>query len=252
MRQFICFILGLILYVPLSSAYTAKVAIIIDDIGYRATDSQALTLPGNISYSILPHTPYGQELAYQAQADNKDVLLHIPMEATNGKKLGPGALTSDMNARHIYQKLQQAFNEIPFAKGINNHMGSKLTQMPYPMSVVMRYLKQHNLIFVDSLTTPKSKAGKIARDHGVLTQHREVFLDNQLDESYIKKQFKQLIKLAHQNPNVIAIAHPHPETIKALKKLIPLLKQENIELVSISAIFQQKAQTIETTVIGKE
>ena len=75
-------------------AKPAQIAIIIDDIGYRKSDIQALYLPGNISYAILPHTPYGKRLALKANANKNDVILHIPMEAKNGKKLGPGALTS--------------------------------------------------------------------------------------------------------------------------------------------------------------
>ena len=85
----------------LISAQPVKVAIIIDDIGYRKTDVQALSLPGNISFAVLPHTPYGKRLALQAKASNHDVIIHIPMEAKNGKKLGPGALTSTMNEASI-------------------------------------------------------------------------------------------------------------------------------------------------------
>jgi len=108
---------------PLKAA-PSQVAIVIDDIGYRYTDKHALSLPGAVTYSILPHTPFGKALALRANAQQKDVLLHIPMEAENGKKLGPGALTSKMNEAQIVDSLKASFAEIPFAIGINNHMGS--------------------------------------------------------------------------------------------------------------------------------
>ena len=125
----------------------ARIAIVIDDIGYRETDEHALLLPGAITYSILPHTPYGKTLAMRANANHKEVLLHIPMEAQNGKKLGPGALTSIMNKAEIYASLNQSLAEVPFAIGINNHMGSYLTQLAEPMAWTMGFLKQHHLLF---------------------------------------------------------------------------------------------------------
>lgn len=220
-----------------SQAKPARIAIVIDDIGYRDTDKHALLLPGAITYSILPQTPYGRDIAIEANANQKEVLLHIPMEAENGKKLGPGALTSDMNEAEVYASLNESLAEIPFAIGINNHMGSHLTQLVEPMSWTMGFLKQHHLLFLDSRTSPYSKASIIAQKLGVPVQKRHVFLDNQLTEEYINKQFQSLIKLAKNQELAIAIAHPHPETIQTLIRLIPTLEQNNIELVPLSTLY---------------
>ena len=149
---------------------TARIAIVIDDIGYRYSDKNVLTLPGSITYSVLPHTPYGKMLATKANANQKEVLLHIPMEAENGKKLGPGALTSSMNKVEIHASLSQSLAEVPFAIGINNHMGSHLTQLAEPMYWTMGFLKQHGLLFLDSKTSPYSKASIIAQKLGVPVQ----------------------------------------------------------------------------------
>lgn len=214
----------------------SQVAIVIDDIGYRKTDKIALTLPGEVTYSVLPHTPYGFELANQAHLRNKDVLLHIPMESKIGKKLGPASLTSDMSEHDIHLKLEKAFLEIPFAIGINNHMGSHLTQLYAPMAATMKYLKTNNRIFLDSKTTPLSKGEEVAKLFGVPTLHRHVFLDNQLNKAYVSKQFLQLMTIAKKQGKAVAIAHPHPETITILKDLIPLLNENNIELVKLSTL----------------
>ena len=221
-------------------AAPSRVAIVIDDIGYRYTDEQALNLPGAITYSILPHTPYGKKLALQANAQHKDVLLHIPMEAENGKKLGPGALTSTMDEAQTRDSLAASLAEIPFAIGINNHMGSHLTQLDKPMTWTMSFLKQHQLLFLDSKTSPNSKAGDIAKTLGVPVERRDIFLDNQLSQEYITKQFQQLIKQAKKQDITIAIAHPHPETVMALQQLIPTLEQNGIELVSLSSLYGKK------------
>lgn len=221
---------------PLKAA-PSRVAIVIDDIGYRYTDKHALSLPGAITYSILPHTPYGKELALQANAQQKDVLLHIPMEAENGKKLGPGALTSTMNEAQIVASLNASLAEIPFAIGINNHMGSRLTQLDSSMTWTMSFLKRHDLLFLDSKTSPYSKASDIAKNIGVPVHRRHIFLDNQLTQSYINQQFQLLVQYAKNKNFAIAIAHPHPETILALQQLIPTLAQNDIQLVSLSSLY---------------
>ena len=237
-------ILILLMIFPLAfSAHSAKVAIIIDDIGYRKTDQNALTLPGKISYAFLPHTPFAKELAEQANSADKDVLLHIPMESTSGKLLGPGAITSEMNDEKINAQLTHALAEIPFAVGINNHMGSHLTKLRKPMASTMKFLKQHQLFFIDSMTTSQSKTRALAHVYGVPHLQRHVFLDNHTDADYIEQQFKALIDRAQHDEFAIGIAHPHPETITALKQLIPHLAAQNIELVPVSTLFNQLNNT---------
>ena len=233
------------------NAAPARVAIVIDDIGYRYTDQQALSLPGAITYSILPHTPYGKTLALKANAKQNDVLLHIPMEAENGKKLGPGALTSAMDEAQINASLNASFEEIPFAIGINNHMGSHLTQLDKPMTWTMSFLKKHHLLFLDSKTSKKSKAGSIARKLGVPVKRRHVFLDNQLSQKYINQQFQLLIRKAKNKDFAIAIAHPHPETMQALQQLIPTLAENNIQLVPLSNLYAAPAQEQRFVSVGE-
>lgn len=222
------------------NATNIKVAIIIDDIGYRKTDANVLQLPSNITLSILPHTPYGKDLAEQGHTANHEIMLHIPMEAENGKLLGPGGLTSDMDEAMIRENLRKAFDEVPFAVGINNHMGSLLTSLHQPMSWVMKFIKEQNVIFIDSATSSKSKAGTIAKELGVPTLARSIFLDNNLEHAYIAQQFSYLIKRAKRHKIAIAIAHPHPETIESIKRLLPLLSKQGIELVTISQLFKHQ------------
>jgi polysaccharide deacetylase 2 family uncharacterized protein YibQ len=237
---------------PLTVAKNAQVAIIIDDIGYRKSDAAALTLPGAITFAILPHTPFGKILAAQAYNKNNEIILHIPMEAENGKALGPGALTVHMDEKSIRRELTRAFAEIPFAIGINNHMGSKLTKLYSPMMWTMRFLKERDLIFVDSVTTNRTKAERIALQIGVPTTHRQIFLDNELSSDYIDQQFMQLIDHAQRYQSVVAIAHPHPETIVALNRLLPLLTELDIDLVSISTLIGKPQNIHEPAVISED
>lgn len=213
-----------------------RIAIIIDDIGYQKNDLKMVALPFALTLSVLPHTPYGPKSAQLAFSQQKDVMLHMPMEANNGKSLGPGALTRNMDRQQVRAALQSALADIPYAIGVNNHMGSLYTELDQPMAWTMEYLRQRQLFFVDSLTTPQSKARLYARQYGVASLSRHVFLDNDLSEAALQRQFQQLLHIAKRHQVAIAIGHPYPQTYEFLKKNLPLLNKHGIELVGISAL----------------
>lgn len=222
--QFACF----------SPLYAASLAIIIDDIGYRQTDEAVLSLPQNITLSVLPHTPLGQKLALEGHNNGHEIMLHLPMQALSGNALGPGGLTNDMSEQQVKQEITSAFTNIPFARGANNHMGSLLTQLDKPMLWVMQSLKSKQAYFVDSMTTKYSKASDKAKAVGVPLLQRQVFLDNDLRQHALEKQFQRIIYQAKQQGTLVAIAHPYPETIAYLKANLPRLKENGIDLVHTS------------------
>lgn len=212
-----------------------QIVIVIDDIGYNKEDIDAVNLPHDITLSVLPKTPYAKHYAALANQQGKDILLHIPMASLSGKTLGPAALTSDMNQSQIQQSLYSSLNDFPYAIGVNNHMGSLLTQMPEPMKWTMQFLKQHHLCFLDSRTTKHTQAERIANNEGVKTLRRHVFLDNKTTPEYLQQQFNQLLTAAKTQGMAIGIAHPHPETIQFLSAALNSLSEKNIELIPLSA-----------------
>ena len=222
------------------TALSAELALIIDDIGYRTTDKAILSLPQSVTFSVLPHTPLGQTLAQQGHKKGHEIMLHIPMQTLNGKELGPGGLTNEMNEQQIKDEMTSAFNQVPFAKGANNHMGSLLTQMDDPMQWVMESLKQQELFFVDSMTTRYSKASLKAKQIGVPILKRQIFLDNDLRTFALEKQFRQAIQRSKKEGSLIMIAHPYPETIRFLNKNLVRLEQQGVKIVHTSTLFNEQ------------
>ncbi|MBV7317495.1 divergent polysaccharide deacetylase family protein [Shewanella sp. NIFS-20-20] len=221
-------------------ALAGQVAIIIDDIGYRYTDNNVLKLPSSVTLSILPHTKIGGQLAQIAHHQGHEIMVHLPMQALNGQKLGPGGLTNNMTEEQIKQSIQASVRSVPNAVGVNNHMGSLLTQLADPMAWVMQELKQQELFFVDSITTRYSKAAEQANQQGIPLLTRQVFLDNRLDTESLEKQFSQMINMSHQQGYVVMIAHPHPQTISFLQANLHRLNQEGISLVPVSMLLPYK------------
>ncbi len=218
----------------------ALISLIIDDIGNSPESGlAALELPGDLVYSFLPNTPYATLLAEMAHEKGKQVMLHIPMEAEHHKELGPNGLLLNMTEPDYKAALDQALQSVPHAVGINNHMGSLLTQHQQPMKWLMDVLLQHQLFFLDSRTTVKTVAQQTAADMGVKTFRRDVFLDNSRNQEDILKQFNRLISLAKHKGFATGIAHPYPETLAVLKEQIPALQAKGIKLVFASEFLEQ-------------
>nr|WP_217272660.1 divergent polysaccharide deacetylase family protein [Shewanella sp. ISTPL2] len=225
-----------LLALSISQSYAAQLALIIDDIGYRHTDKAVLALPNTVTLAVLPHTPLGKELANAGHQKGHEIMLHLPMQALNGKTLGLGGLTNTMTEAQIRTSVIDAINSVPFAKGANNHMGSLLTQLDDPMLWVMETLKQKQLYFVDSMTTRFTKAGDNADKLGIPLLKRQLFLDNDTSANALERQFNLMISQAHTQGSLVAIAHPYPETMRFLEANLHRLKTEGIDLVPASSL----------------
>ena len=218
----------------LTQPVTPKVAIIIDDIGYQAwLGEAAIGLPGPIAVAVMPFAPHSKRLASLAEQANKDVLLHLPMEAhSRNHLLGQGAILASMNAEQIRKKLDLALANIPQAIGVNNHMGSLLTSQRESMDVIMASLAtRRGLFFVDSKTSGRSIARLAAQAAGIAAVERHVFLDNEPLREEIVLQLQELATRARKNGYALAIGHPYPATLAVLKAWQP--SEFGIELISL-------------------
>jgi hypothetical protein len=215
----------------------ARIALIIDDMGNRkAAGEQALALPGALTYSFLPRTPYAREQAARAHASQREVMLHLPMESDPGKPLGAGALTLTMPREAFLATLKQDLESVPYVAGVNNHMGSLLTRDAQAMQLLMGSLREAGLFFIDSRTTDATVAERVAQDNLVASGRRHVFLDYIRDKEVVREQLLALIVTARRHGEAIGIAHPYPETMEVLAAELPKLEAEGVELVPASTL----------------
>ena len=89
---------------------------------------------------------------------------------------------------------------------------------------------------MDSRTSPASVGYKTARAMGLRCGTRQVFLDNVQDEAAIGKQLAEVAAIARKKGAAIAICHPHPSTLRALKAYMPELVKSGITFVYASAL----------------
>ncbi len=225
------------------------ISIIIDDLGYRRLDSlRAIELPGPVAYAILPHTPYPSPLAGIAFQLDKEVLLHVPMESEQNKVLGPGAVTSGMTRMEIQVVLDAGLASVPHVSGINNHMGSALTQEMRAMGWLMDWVSRSgDLYFVDSLTSSRSVALRTARAAGLRAIGRDVFLDTNPEPEMIRKQFQRLVALARAHGTGLAIGHPYPQTLSVLRNVLLKPSYYGVELVPVRELIARRSRVLQVT-----
>ncbi|MCC5910139.1 MAG: divergent polysaccharide deacetylase family protein [Clostridiaceae bacterium] len=235
------------MYHPLPTNNTGvkgRVAIIIDDFGNSGDGTkEMLAIPRPLTCAVIPFLPYTKEDATLAHEGGHEVIIHVPMEphVGNPKWLGEKGITTMLSTEEIKNIIREAIEEVPYAVGINNHMGSKVTEDKRIISAIIEILKEKNMYIVDSKTSTNSIVRQTAEEYKIPILERNVFLDNEKNVESIKKQIKILGELAIKHGTAIAIGHVGPEggkvTAEAIKEMIPILEEMGVEIVPASKLF---------------
>jgi polysaccharide deacetylase 2 family uncharacterized protein YibQ len=227
---------------PPPSAKLPKVAIIIDDMGAnRAALNDLLSLKYPVTIAVIPFLELSTETADAAYKKGREVILHLPMEPMDYPQYNPGtgALFTFMTADEFRAALAEDLAAVPHISGVNNHMGSSLTQDREKMEIVLAAIKERRLFFVDSRTTPKTVAYDAAVKLGVPALERDVFLDNEANVESVKAQIDELIRKAKAEGTALGIGHPRPATIKALKEMEKRLTGSEVQVVPASGLLKK-------------
>ncbi|MEQ2025057.1 divergent polysaccharide deacetylase family protein [Xenorhabdus szentirmaii] len=229
----------LLFFVPLLftlNAQAARLAIVIDDVGYRVhEENKILQMPVAVSIAILPDSPYGRKMAEKAHQQGREILIHLPMAPLSKQPLEKNTLHPAMTQEEISRIIQDAIQKVPHATGMNNHMGSAMTSNLSGMEKVMQVLSQYHLYFLDSVTIGNTQVTKAAMGTTVPVLRRNIFLDNVQTEAETRQQINRAIALARKQGAAIAIGHPHPTTMRVLQQTVAALPRD-IELVSPSML----------------
>ncbi len=214
-------------------------AIIMDDLGRSLPVARELIATGlPVTFSVLPNTRHAAETATLAHRYGREVMIHLPMEPLGYPAADPGrdALMVALSDQELRRRFLHYMEVVPYAVGGNNHMGSRFTADARGMQVVLKQMRQEGLFFIDSRTSGASVAAELARDLGVPTASRDVFLDNRQDVAAIEAQIEKLVQTARSRGRAIGICHPYPQTIRALTNKKELLLNGPVRLVTASQL----------------
>jgi len=222
---------------------TPRIAIVIDDFGYNESETALgfMRLDTPVTCAVLPYCPHTRPMAEAAHRAGKEVILHLPMEPEGYPDRDPGenALLVGQSGAEIRRLVESALAEVPYAVGVNNHMGSAFVQKRRSMSIVMGVLGDRGLFFLDSMTTPLSVGFAEAERAGIPAARNVMFLDSGVDEGHavdVETKLRDLESSARRRGEVVAIGHPRPETLDALRRAIPGMEARGIEFVYVSEL----------------
>lgn len=226
---------------PAVHAAANKVALIVDDMGYSLRAINELCSIGRpLTIAVIPYSPLASEIATISKQHDLEVILHLPLESINNEEKNhtKGMITSVMSEEEIIGIVDKNLAQVPYISGVNNHMGSKITADSQLMRIILERLKERNLFFIDSRTTGSSVAYTIAQSLNIPSAYRHVFLDGELNETYIKGQLIALLRHAQKNGFAIGICHPTEPTLKVLKENFHLVEEYGLEPVFASQVVQ--------------
>jgi polysaccharide deacetylase 2 family uncharacterized protein YibQ len=217
-----------------------KVALVIDDMGNDLEFLQELINLGvPLTVAVLPEAPYASQTAQLAQEKGLEVIIHLPLEALNGQVGYAGAdglIRASMSAEEIRAILEKDLSLLPQAVGLNNHMGSRATADRYLMEIILDFLKEKNLFFLDSKTTPRSIAYDLAIKKKIPALSRNVFLDADENHLQVKERLAELLHYALKNGQAVGIGHPFPETLEVLRSYRAEAERLGLEPVKLSSL----------------
>ena len=226
---------------PAAPASRREVAVIIDDTGGDlGVAKEFLKIKANLTFAVLPFQAHSREAADLIHKAKRETLLHLPMEPVSypREKPGEGAMFTDMNDEETLLQLKKDIAAVPHIVGVNNHMGSKFMNDEKKLSLIFKELKKQNLFFVDSRTSPDSKAAAAAKKARLNMAERKIFIDNRRD---YKEIYNILINVANSDdpsPKII-IGHPYPETARALQDAADVFRKDGISIVPVSRIIKE-------------
>jgi len=230
-----CLLAGVAQAAPANKAY---MSIIIDDLGQSSErDNRTLALPGPVTMAVMPDTPHATTFARQAHKAGKTVILHMPMDPATG----PYAWHPEVALTELARRLDAALAKVPYAAGINNHMGSRMTAQRQPMAWLMGELQQRHLFFVDSRTSAATVAAAEAQRIGLANVSRDVFLDDVRTTEAITAQLQEGVALARRQGSAVLIGHPYPQTLGVLEREMPRLRSQGIELITLQQMIGERS-----------
>lgn len=223
-----------------STPHRGDIVLILDDVGFDHQPlASAMAIDPNVNFAVLPNGKRSTEFAATLHDRGFELLCHLPMEPEGFPRISPGdgAVLTSMSDGEIAQTTRANIEAIRFARGVNNHMGSRATADRRVMTDVLGALPK-GMYFIDSRTTGSSLAGLLAKSMRVKTASRNVFLDDVQDAASIRRQLDELTRTAASQGTAVGIGHMYPSTVQVLTEDAPKLRASGFRFVRASQVVE--------------
>ena len=219
-----------------------RIYLVIDDAGRSLEQVRRfLDIPVPMTIAVMPHRRFSEQTARLIAADpRKEAILHQPMAAYgNRTDPGAGAIYADTPPAAVPRILADNLATVPGAVGMNNHMGSQVTEQPELIRPVLLFCRTNGLFFLDSRTAYNSQVPAVARELGVHVEQRDVFLDIHHDREHILRRWREAVEKARRRGKVIVIGHAwSAETARVIAESLSELEREGIRFHLLSELYR--------------
>ncbi len=209
------------------------IVLIVDDVGFSLSSAkELLEVKVPLTWSIIPYQSHSLSSLKLAKEHGIPAMLHLPMEAEVDRPGLKYQVNLEMDSESLRRFVKSAAGSLPGVIGVNNHRGSRATSTPRVMEAVLSEIQELGLIFVDSRTSGKSVAFRMAREMKIPTLQNEVFLDHEASPESMRKALERAFSIARKKGTAVVIAHARPETLKFLKTLSQS-RPEDIQWITV-------------------
>ena len=219
-----------------------QIFLVIDDAGLTIEQAeQFLTIPIPMTIAIMPHRRVCKEVASLVQHDpKKEAILHQPMEAKRkSANPGRGAIYDQMGNKEVVLILKDNLLTVPGVVGINNHMGSRITENQRIMNEVLSFCRSKKIFFLDSKTSYNSIVPRVAKNLKVHLEQRDVFLDIVHKRSAIQKRWEEAQRKADKKGYVVVIGHAwSKDTADVIRDSYKTLQKKGYTFHKLSELYQ--------------
>ena len=218
------------------------IAIVLDDLGIdKRRSARAIALPAPMTLAFLPYADGLDRQTKAARAGGHELLMHMPMQPHgHNSDPGPNVLDIRLGEPAVAERLSWNLARFEGYVGVNNHMGSRFTESEAGMRIVAADLRDRGLMFLDSLTSPRSVALRVAEAHGVPATSRDVFLDNTDSAAEVEMRLAETERVARRTGTAIAIGHPRDATLDVLSVWIEQARSAGFALVPLTAVLERR------------
>ena len=220
------------------------VAIVIDDLGDYEDDGleELLKLDIPITVAVMPFLENTRIHTERATKAGFEIIIHLALEPETGEArwLGPRPIKHNSTKEQIKSIMDDAIKEVDGAKGINNHMGSRVMKDKTIIEEILSISKENNFYFLDSRTVESSVTEEVARDLGVLYFYRNLFIDNSKKQYLLEEALNKLTSIALDKGYAIGIGHVGghggKSTIDTIGKMYKKMQEKGIKFIYLSEL----------------
>ena len=134
--------------------------------------------------------------------------------------------------------INQAIKTIPNFAGFANLKGNLALEDSRVMHIVLHEIKRYHGYFVDTYGGKNSVVSEIARKISIPFGETTTEIEEKKEVSSIEELLKHYAVVAQKRSKVLITAKACRPFIQALKKVIPVYKQNGIRLVYVSEVVE--------------